>query len=295
MLLEPEEQLVGPSSPRVQSYEERISQVRLWTLLPVLGVPLLAWRLTSDHLAVPSDVSQVVSQLLTGGLPIVWWLLAVAPRPYSVPAAIGRCPDRAGWGLAAQALFGASCLRLIWWLSPHAPEIMSAVGRGLGFSFSPGLVSPEPFKIFATVVLMPVAEELIFRGTLFRKWRVRWGPVTAVLLSSCIFGVLHDERVTSVLMGVTLALLYTRTGSLLPALVVHGANNAVAALSNLRPKLIQLDRSWEYAVFALVLLIGVAAWLHFVLKSWRTLGAPLPPDSLNAAPVAVPAALEPAR
>jgi len=46
----------------------------------------------------------------------------------------------------------------------------------------------------------------------------------------------------------------------------------------------------------LVLLVGVGVWLQFVYKSWRTLGNPLPPDSLHAAPAASPSSLtEPVR
>jgi hypothetical protein len=45
-----------------------------------------------------------------------------------------------------------------------------------------------------------------------------------------------------------------------------------------------------YGTFPLILLIGIGAWVHFVIKSWRTLGAPLSPDSLPATSAAAPAA-----
>lgn len=34
------------------------------------------------------------------------------------------------------------------------------------------------------VVVAPLVEELVFRGTLFRAWRARWNPGVA-LLASC--------------------------------------------------------------------------------------------------------------
>jgi hypothetical protein len=47
------------------------------------------------------------------------------------------------------------------------------------------------------------------------------------------------------------------------------------------PQLV-LKGSVEYGAFALILLIAIGAWLHFVIRSWRTLGAPLPSGSVPA-------------
>jgi hypothetical protein len=44
------------------------------------------------------------------------------------------------------------------------------------------------------------------------------------------------------------------------------------------PQLV-LNGPVAYGVFVLGLSIGIGAWLHFVIKSWRTLGVPLPADS----------------
>ena len=54
------------------------------------------------------------------------------------------------------------------------------------------------------------------------------------------------------------------------------------------PQLV-LNGALAYGVFALTLLIGIGAWLHFVNTSRRTLGAPLSPDSVPAPSAASPA------
>jgi membrane protease YdiL (CAAX protease family) len=291
MIRQPAEQFVKTPSPALQTtFEERISRVRLWTLLLVLFVPLVAWTQLSQRLGVSSDVSRIVSDLLYTGLPFVWWLLRAAPQPCSVQATMGRSLNLAGWGVVAVALFGATCLQFIGLLAPKWAEIVNAFSSGGAFSFGDTSVLPEFFRTFTAVVLGPITEELIFRGTFFRKWRVRWGPGKAALLSSAIFAAIHTDVAGVFLGGLTYALVYTRARSLWAALAMHVLHNGMLrglfALSYLwgRPKLIHLDSPWEYGVLALVLLSGVGVWVRFVLKSWRTLGDPLPPDSLQAAP-----------
>ena len=76
-------------------------------------------------------------------------------------------------------------------------------------------------------VLVPIAEEVLFRGVLFAALRRRSGPVAAAILSSLLFGALHDEHVFPTLLGLTFALLYHRTGSLWTSIGAHMLVNAV--------------------------------------------------------------------
>jgi membrane protease YdiL (CAAX protease family) len=282
-------------------FEDRISRVRPWTLIPVLLLPSVAWNLLSDPLGVSRELRQQVFQLLLYGLLFSWWLWNAAPRPFSVQAAMGRPPNLAGWGVVAVALFGLTCLRFIWRLVPHGSEILDAFSSGGPFSYTAAKAAPTFFNLLVAVVLPPITEELVFRGTLFRKWRERWGPVMALLLTTVIFAVFHADHVGVLLSGLTYALVYTRTRSLWPPVVIHALGNGLLygldVLSYLwdGPKLINLRSPLEYGVFALVLLVGVVLWLGFVVKSWRTLGDPLPPDSLQPAPAAPSGSPEPTR
>jgi membrane protease YdiL (CAAX protease family) len=290
---------MDPTSPSPPTYEQRICRVRLWPLYPLLMVPLVSWLYVRDALGVSSATHEVVFQLLLVGIPIAWWLLKAAPRPLSVRATMGRLPGPAEWRSIAWATLGLSCVRMIWWLSPHFSALVEGAPHGISFSFSTP-ASGAPFATLATVVLVPITEELVFRGTFFRKWRARWGPVTALLLSSAAFAALHfDGRVVaSFLCGLTFVSLYTRTRSLWAPFIVHALNNAVPELPRLwgETALIRLQRPWEYGAFALLLVFGVGVWLHFVIKSWKTLGDPLPPDELQAALPPLPLVLpEPGR
>jgi membrane protease YdiL (CAAX protease family) len=212
---------------------------------------------------------------------------------------LGRSLDLTGWGVVALALVGNVCVRITWWITRYYRDILQVVSTGGSFSFTlTGTNSEDTFGVLSAIVLAPVIEELLFRGTLFRSCRVRFGPGKAVLLSSVTFGVLHSENVAVFISALSYALAYTRTRSLWAPMILHSVNNGLWFVVTKRvlwefPGL-RLDRPWLFGFFALVLLVGVGVWVQFVRKSWRTLGDPLPPESLQAAgdsPVSLPVPL----
>jgi membrane protease YdiL (CAAX protease family) len=96
--------------------------------------------------------------------------------------------------------------------------------------------SPSVFALLfaAGALLAPLAEEIFFRGYVFRAYLTRMGMVGAYVVSSLLFAVLHLNLAAFVplfFVGLILAYLYHRTGSLVPAIVTHGLNNAIALLA----------------------------------------------------------------
>lgn len=76
-------------------------------------------------------------------------------------------------------------------------------------------------------LVVPVGEELLFRGILF-AWLRRWGLPVGVAASSLVFGIFHGFSIVFVaaaILGAMLALLYEWSGSLWPSIVAHAANN----------------------------------------------------------------------
>lgn len=84
-------------------------------------------------------------------------------------------------------------------------------------------------------VLVPVGEEIFFRGFLYGALRARLRLPFAVGLSALIFAGVHLPAIFTFLpifvLGVVLAILYERTGTVLPGIVVHAINNAIAILA----------------------------------------------------------------
>lgn len=89
--------------------------------------------------------------------------------------------------------------------------------------------------VLLVCVLVPIGEEVFFRGFVYGTLR-RWGIPAATVLSALFFGAVHQQIVHFLpiaVLGVILAVLYERTGSLIPAIVVHAVNNLVATLASL--------------------------------------------------------------
>ncbi len=81
--------------------------------------------------------------------------------------------------------------------------------------------------------LGPLAEELLFRGLLYGWMRRHLGVLASASLSALLFAAVHaiPWLIPSFFaIGVVLALLYERSGSLWPAVVAHGSYNAINLL-----------------------------------------------------------------
>ena len=92
-----------------------------------------------------------------------------------------------------------------------------------------------PVQILLIVILAPISEEFCFRGMLFGGLREKLPRVAAALVSGLIFGGLHAITGVSavpplILFGFLLALLYEKTGSIVPGILLHMLNNSVALL-----------------------------------------------------------------
>lgn len=88
--------------------------------------------------------------------------------------------------------------------------------------------------LVAFAVVVPIAEELVFRGVLYRYARSRWGVRNGILLSATVFALVHVDPVSMVgafLVGIAAALFFQRDDSLYPAIGVHVSYNALVFLS----------------------------------------------------------------
>jgi membrane protease YdiL (CAAX protease family) len=166
-------------------------------------------------------------------------------------------------------LIGASYLRLIrsghtTWreLGFDWQRIVPDVGRGVGYGVAAFLVSAliqssmEQVGVrqtqllelswvrdldlfgFALVFVVgaigaPLAEELYFRGYVFSAYVREKGLILAYALSGIVFAALHLNRealLPILILGVMLAWMYRRTGSIITPITAHALNNGLAFL-----------------------------------------------------------------
>lgn len=137
------------------------------------------------------------------------------------------------------------------------------VGRGL-------------WTIVALVVLAPVLEELICRGVVLGSLRARYGVLTAWLVSSVFFGVLHVQPtlvINAFVIGLILGFIYIATDSLWAVIILHALNNAVAYLLLVtgNGEILLYDMVQSRALYAVIYIAALAVTGVSGYMVWRTL------------------------
>lgn len=230
---------------------------RLWGLPEVVGIsvvfmlalPLIARALGMD---LEFSLTEVVTlAVVQNGLFIGLTLYVVRTR-YGLPAtALGlrleRWPAWTAGGLIAGALSVPVSTRsedlaitIIAYFTGRARAEALAEEEHLSdvlTSILQGPLTTDQIVLIVLVisVLVPIGEEVFFRGLVYGALR-RWGVPLAAALSAFFFSAVHQQIVHFLpifILGVILALLYERTGSLLPSMLVHAVNNLVAILGTL--------------------------------------------------------------
>ncbi|MBS0249910.1 MAG: exosortase E/protease, VPEID-CTERM system [Proteobacteria bacterium] len=91
------------------------------------------------------------------------------------------------------------------------------------------------FRGVGTIIMVPIAEELAFRGYLYRVLQgakfetvdFRAFGLVALIVSSSLFGLMHDRWLAAALAGALYALLMVRSGRISDAIAAHMTTNAV--------------------------------------------------------------------
>jgi membrane protease YdiL (CAAX protease family) len=135
----------------------------------------------------------------------------------------GFKPSAAKWmaaAVGAYLLFALFYSALI--VEPHQEDIAEGFGT-------------IPVQILLIVIAAPISEEVCFRGMLFGGLREKFARIPAALIAGLVFGGLHALTGVSavpplIVFGIVLSLLYEKTGSIVPGIILHMLNNSVALL-----------------------------------------------------------------
>ncbi len=151
-------------------------------------------------------------------------------------------------------------------LMPPMPEWLEATMKEL-------LHAPFWITLISVSVFAPLFEEWLCRGIVLRSLLTKYSPATAIIVSAVFFAIIHFnpwQAIPAFILGLLFGYVYYKTGSLKLTMLMHCANNTMAAVFSRIPALeeaksfIDVMNPWTYAgIFICSAAFVVAAIIVF--------------------------------
>ena len=182
-------------------------------------------------------VAAIVTVLVFCGIP---WVIAL----------FNRVRATSGIGLVrpqAASLVAATMLGLVLWPAAHelfllnerlgiATSAIRSTGRSQSLHGAVAAASSPLWILFALAIVPGVCEEFFFRGVLFSSLRTVTSPWRTILATAVLFGLFHvvagtvlapERFLPSAFLGLVLGWVRSRTGSVLPCMLLHAVHNGL--------------------------------------------------------------------
>lgn len=230
----------GPQLPRSAPSPAGMDDPRLsWTVALIgiafaFGMVIAASVLFAIALAAGANEDShgfnFIANLIQDALIVAAAVLAVrtvVERPTAETFGLRRFrPSAIGW--VVLGLVGFLVLAAVYNAIVHVPDTDNKVEESLG----------GPLTVLFALAIAPPVEELFFRGFLYRCFRNGLGVVWAAIVSGLIFGAIHVGSAPGAALpllaalGVILALVYQKTNSLWPCIMLHATYNALVLVAS---------------------------------------------------------------
>ncbi|HEY3266653.1 MAG TPA: type II CAAX endopeptidase family protein [Armatimonadota bacterium] len=196
--------------------------------LPSFAAGLIRGRVRVDSLGL-----FVLTSLVGGVLAYAWAQLVLGARGdglrglgWNVRSAIVRAV--AGYVAMFPLVLGAFLITALGLMAfPHVQNPANPAAEW-ATKAKPGQV---PFIYIVACVIAPIVEELVFRGFVFRGLEKRYGVFVGALASAMIFAGMHPQMPFGfpplVAFAFAMCYVYRASGSLVPGMLIHAANNAL--------------------------------------------------------------------
>ncbi|MET3924992.1 CPBP family intramembrane glutamic endopeptidase [Devosia sp. 2618] len=249
----------------------------------------------------------IVVTLIWVGITVFWdaWLPQIGPAHHPIADEV---TNNISPNLLVASLFIAACVIAFRWSDvafkwPERPSELRLLWLPLlyvlaFFSFTSVSGLPEPHVIaFLAIntVLVGFSEEMAFRGVLFRGLLTRLPIWPAIIVTTLLFGAVHSfnalttgdlpaaiaQSVTAAISGLLFLAIVLRTGSILPAMLIH----ALWDFSNLLGTANLVTTADHAPVDPRLLLVPVLVQLPtliYALYLLRHVGRPITPDPVAA-------------
>lgn len=235
--------LFGESLAGIRIFERRCNMkkgqpVAMGELVIVLAVELLAVIYVGGAASLASVYKGIIiTQLLIFSIPVLaaWYTKCdmrqtfklKAPKPRELVAAVFMVIGAMLLGMVLTAIVGSI-------FTGSAQNAMADTGEYMKGGFG--------ISVLLVAVLPAICEETLFRGYVMSAFVSRFGKVTAIIGTACIFGLYHMSIVkffTTALLGAVFCYVVYETRSILPAILMHFINNATACVQMYYPEIIE--------------------------------------------------------
>lgn len=207
---------------------------RGWLFMLVLRLifPAVLYSVLSGVIAETTSFSAVVCTMLAAAVtfPLLYW--SFFRHDQTVRGQLPPIPFRFGGCLLLILLLGIGiCVSVNNMISLTPLPAMSEAFEAT----SEVLYSPPVFmQLFALAVVIPAAEEMIFRGLMFAPLRDRFSFWPSAVASSLLFGLYHGNLVQLVYafaLGMVMAWLYEKFSTLAAPYLFHASANFFSILA----------------------------------------------------------------
>lgn len=121
-------------------------------------------------------------------------------------------------------------------------------------------------------IVTPVAEELLFRGLVYKRLQIYYDVTVAGYISSIIFGIVHFNLVQGIyafIMGILFAYVYEKFNNIYASIIIHISANIAAIITSINPIGLWIE---EYVLVKFVLaLIETGVFIQLVVIMYKKL------------------------
>ncbi|MDQ7095072.1 type II CAAX endopeptidase family protein [Desulfosporosinus sp. PR] len=276
--VEPEEVKINEGLESQQSYEVfkrlRLRWLPIWLVISLI-ITLVIMGIAKVNFKNP--LINNLMELIPYVLAIIWLLFKKRKLNIQLMSLIGKPPKRYKWwklilGVLVVLLFSlGSAFVLNYCLSYWAPHFLLSHYNEPKQAYS---TFNEVFKLFVAVLVAPFVEELFFRGLMLHRFSVKWNIHVAIILSSILFGILHFNFIGITMVGFIMCIVYLKTRSLIPTMIMHSLNNLLAESITLlgsngakTPLTIDSMRSTFWSGIVLMAMTGPFL-VYYIYRNW---------------------------
>jgi hypothetical protein len=209
----------------------------MWSTYLSLITPLLLHMILSEAVAVlcGSTLDATACTTITAllALPVAAWMYQNDQKK-SAGGKTASTAEKKGFGKAI--LFGAACfaggaaLNFLWSMLLQLLRVNAYFSNQTQEEL---LSSVWILQLIGLGFLVPIAEELLFRGLMYRRMKQLLPTWGAVLCSSAVFALYHGNMIQIIFafpMAIVLTLTYEKGGSLIYPILFHMGSNLLAVL-----------------------------------------------------------------